>query len=230
MAERVLAVLAAALGVAAGVLGVWGTQANSERQDLETTTDSLVEERDQLNSDLAGAQDRIDELEAELATATTTTTPDEPSDEPGGGGLPGEPTYLNELEPVSGTADTRETELGGQRYRNVVRQDLLDCSDPAQVEYNLGAGYSRFTALAGLHDTVVDTTDIWRFVVTTVDGQGEHIVFQQEVQFAQLVQVDISVAGAQRLRLSIEEVDTPNESSNCYSDDSPGTWADPQLT
>ena len=229
MAERVLAVLAAALGVAAGVLGVWGTQANSERQDLETTTDSLVEERDQLSSDLAGAQDRIDELEAEMAT-TTTTTPDEPSDDPGGGGLPGEPIYLNELEPVAGTADTRETELGGQRYRNVVRQDLLDCSAPAQVEYNLGEGYSRFTALAGLHDTVVDTTDIWRFVVTTVDGQGEHIAFQQEVQFAQPVQVDISVTGAQRLRLSIEEVDTPNESSNCYSDDSPGTWADPQLT
>jgi hypothetical protein len=50
------------------------------------------------------------------------------------------------------------------------------------------------------------------------------------VQFAQPVQVDISVTGAQRLRLSIEEVDTANESSSCYTDDSPGTWADPQLT
>lgn len=231
MAERLLAVLAAGLSVVAGLLGIWGAQASSERDDLETTTDSLAEERDQLGDELADAQQRIEELEAD-STSTTTTTDPGPADDTTGttGGGPGEPVYLNELEPVSGDADTRETELGGQRYRNVVRQELKVCGTPDVVEYNLGQDYARFTAVAGLHDTVEDPTDIWRFVVTTIDGQGEHVVFQQEVPFAQPAPVDVSVEGAQRLRLSIEEVEIGWTGSNCLIDDAPATWADPELT
>jgi hypothetical protein len=223
LTERVLAVLAAALSVVAGVLALWGTRASSERDDLQATTDSLVDERDDLSGQLAEAHDRIEVLET--PTTTSTSEADEPGDTP-----PGEATYLNELEPVSGAADTRETELGGQRYRNVVRQELKVCGVPDTVEYNLGQEYSRFTALAGLHDTVDDPTDIWRFVVTTIDARGEHVVFQQEVPFAQPAAVDVSVEGAQRLRLSIEEVEIGWVGSNCLIDDAPATWADPELT
>lgn len=80
MAERLLAVLAAALGVAAGVLGVWGTRASTERDELEATADSLVEERNDLSDDLSQAHDRIDQLETEATSTTTTTTPDNPDD------------------------------------------------------------------------------------------------------------------------------------------------------
>ena len=73
MAERVLAVLAAALSVVAGGLGIWGAQATSERDDLETTADSIAEERDDLDDQLEAARQRIDELET-AATSTTTTT------------------------------------------------------------------------------------------------------------------------------------------------------------
>ena len=230
MAERLLAVLAAALGVVAGVLGVWGARATSEVDDLETTRDSLAEERDQLSDDLGAAQGRIDELEtAATSTTSTTSTTSVPADDTTNPGLPGEAVFLSEIEPVSGSADTRETELGGRRYRNVVRQELRVCGTPDKVEYNLGQDYSRFTALAGLHDTVKDPTDIWRFVVTTIDATGEHVVFEQEVPFAQPAQVDVPVAGAQRLRLSIEEVEIGWTGSNCLIDDAPATWADPQL-
>jgi hypothetical protein len=239
MAERLLAVLAALLSVVAGTLGIWGSNAASERDDLETTADSLVEERDTLRDERDRLSADLDDAQAEIArledsattttsapdTTTTTTTPG-PGDPP----LPGEPVFLNQLEPVAGNASTEETELGGQRYRNVVRLDVRECGlSPARVEYNLGAGYDRFTALAGLHDTIVQPGDVWRFVVTTLDANGEHIVFEQEVHFAQPVDVDVSVAGAQRLRLTVESVDVDGE-SGCADDDDPATWADPKLS
>lgn len=217
MAERVLALLAAILSVVAAAVGTWGAQAASERDDLAVTTDSLVDERDRLAGDLATSERRVEDLETELSTGMTTTTT-------GSDGI-----YLNELEPVSGDADTRETELDGQRYRNVVRQELKVCGTPHTVEFNLGQDYSRFTALAGLHDTVDDPTGLWRFVVTTIDAQGEHIVFEQDVPFAQPAPVDVSVLDAQRIRLSIEEVDSGYTGSNCLIDDAPATWADPLL-
>lgn len=84
--------------------------------------------------------------------------------------------------------------------------------------------------MAGLHDTVQDPDDIWRFVVTTIDGQGEHVVFEQEVPFAQPAVIDVPVAGAQRLRLSVEEVDVGCTGTNCLIDDAPATWTDPLLS
>ena len=88
MAERLLAVLAAGLSVVAGGLGIWGAQATSERDDLETTADSIAEERDQLGDELSSAQERIDELETAATSTTTTTT----SDITPTGGAPGEVT------------------------------------------------------------------------------------------------------------------------------------------
>jgi hypothetical protein len=238
LAERVLAIVAALLGVVAGGLGIWGSNATAERDDLETTADSLVEardglrdERDQLSTDLDAAQARIEELEKASAT-TTTSTPDT-TDTTGPGTsappLPGEPVFLNQLEPVAGRARTDEAQLGGQRYRNVVRQPTYECSQPVPVEYNLGAGYDRFTAKAGLEDTIIDPTDVWRFVATTIDGNGEHIVFEQELHFAQPVDVDLAVTGAQRLRLTIEEVDVDGE-AGCRDESYPALWTDPKLT
>ncbi|HEY8547015.1 MAG TPA: NPCBM/NEW2 domain-containing protein [Acidimicrobiales bacterium] len=236
MTERLLAVLAAFLSVIAGGLGIWGADASAERDELATTTDSLADERDSLASDrdqlvddLEAAQARIEELEEELATPTTIQPPD---DEPGTAApLPGEPTFLNQLEPVSGTANVDETELGGQRYRNVVRQDLvcLGTSATSTVEYNLGAGYDTFTALAGLHDTTVNPSDIWRFAVTTIDANGEHIVFEQEIRFAAPVPIDVPVAGAQRLRLSVQEVDVDGEQYCSARDENAAVWADPKI-
>ena len=49
-------------------------------------------------------------------------------------------------------------------------------------------------------------------------------------QVAQPAAVDVSVEGAQRLRLSIEEVEIGWVGSNCLIDDAPATWADPELT
>jgi hypothetical protein len=237
MAERLLAVLAAALSVVAGGLGIWGSNAASERDDLETTTDSLVEERDavqdqrdQLDADLADAQATIDDLEKASATTvpetTLATSPDGSTAPP----LPGEPAFLNQLDPVAGDVSTDEAELGGQRYRNLVRIDLADCDYDSLVEYNLGAGYDTFTAQMGPTDTVEDSSDTWRFVITTIDANGEHILLEKEMKVAQVEEVSVPVAGAQRLRLSVEDVDVDTETSRCSYEDNAAVWADPKLT
>jgi hypothetical protein len=239
MAERLLAVLAAGLSVVAGGLGIWGSNAASERDDLETTTDSLVDERDavqderdQLDAELAEAQATIDDLEKASSTTTTTvpdtsTDPDDPTAPP----QPGEPIFLNQFDPVAGNVDTDEAELGGQRYRNVVRIDTVDCSDdPDEVEYNLGAGYDTFTAKMGPVDTISESNDTWRFVVTTIDANGEHIALEQEMHVAQVEDVDVPVAGAQRIRLSVEAVEVDTESGACTGEYNAAAWADPKLS
>lgn len=228
LTERVLAIVAGLLSVATGVVGLWGAQASADRDELETRTDALIVERDKLGAELAAAEEEIAGLRttgASTTTTTTTATTAPPPDAPPPGA-----TYLNELDPVSGSVETGETELGGQRYLNVVRQDLKVCGTPDTAEFNLGQDFSTFTALVGLHDTVKDPTDLWRFVVTTIDGDGEHVVFQEEVPFAQPAQVAVSVDGAQRLRLEVVEVDIGWTGSNCLIDDAPATWAEPLLT
>jgi hypothetical protein len=238
MAERLLAVLAAALSVVAACLGIWGSNAASERDDLETTADSLVDQRDaiqdqrdKLDGDLADAQATIDDLEKASST-TTTTAPDpvaEPED-PNAPPLPGEPIFLNQFDPVSGSVNTDEAELGGDRYRNLVRINAADCDNPYSAEYNLGAGYDTFTAKAGPIDTISQSNDAWRFVLTTIDANGEHIVFEQEMRVAQVADVSVSVAGAQRLRLSTEPIDLDTETGGCDTETYGSVWADTKLT
>lgn len=240
LSESVLALLAAALTLTTAGLGVIAASTASERDELATTADSLVDERDvlrddrdQLAEDLDAAEALIEDLEEAEASASTTLVPDD-SDGPDNPGapLPGGSTFLNQLDPVAGNPSTEETELAGERYRDVVRQGLRSCdgtANPDIVEYNLGAGYERFTALAGLHDTVEDSADIWRFSVTTIDGNGEHVVFEDEIHFAAPVEVDVPIAGARRLRLTVREVDVDGQ-PGCYVNNYVAVWANPKLT
>jgi hypothetical protein len=131
MAERVLAVLAAALSVVAGGLGIWGVQATSERDDLETTADSIAEERDQLGDELSSAQERIDELEAAATSTTTTTTSDITSSGAPGEVSPGSAGVFRETgdSPVTFARgygidlDTRDTNWGVRNWSGDIKLD-----------------------------------------------------------------------------------------------------------
>jgi hypothetical protein len=148
---------------------------------------------------------------------------------PSGQPPPDDVTYLSELEPVAGSVETEEITLAGVNYRNVVRLSLDPCGS-REAEYNIGKGYSRFTAKVGLHDAVEDPRNRWRFIVQAIDDQGEETIFEEEIPFGQVADLDEPVDGAVRLRLIVEEIETPTDLCGGSSDTKDSaTWADPAL-
>ncbi|CAN5909379.1 hypothetical protein BH23ACT10_BH23ACT10_20690 [soil metagenome] len=179
---------------------------------------------------LAEAQERLRELEAQLAEQSDPPDGAVPSGS-SGGTAPAQVTFLDELEPASGSVDTEPTALGGVEYRHVVRLDLNACDDPDAAEFNLGKQYSRFTAKVGLRDETKDTDDRWRFLVETIGDNGRQIVFNPEIPFGEVEDLDVSVDGVLRLRLTVEEIGEARigDLGVCSTTSDPATWAEPTL-
>jgi hypothetical protein len=92
-------------------------------------------------------------------------------------------------------------ELNGRTYNNSVMQDTQGVlSGPDYAEYLLGRDYTDFCAVVG----VWDKTDDDQIVNAEITLDGE-IVWNETIELGSLMQVDIPVEGALRLRLSIRD-------------------------
>jgi hypothetical protein len=87
----------------------------------------------------------------------------------------------------------------------------------ATLDYDLGRRYSSFSARVGLRDDS-DPESVQRFEVFA-DGE---MLFQADVAFGQLQQIDVSIAGKLRLQLAVTTINDDYHRAVA-------TWCDPQI-
>lgn len=224
----VLGVLTALLTCATAAFGLFGLRAEQQRTEaeseasaltlqvvdlsatiagLESERDSIESERDSMQAEIVELEQQRDQLRASLDEAAQISTDDFEPDSA--------PTYLGELEPVSGpsfTIDSREVH-GRQTLRSIVQE--LEC--PTAIEWNLGGRYQEFTAWAGLDDESRNRDARARF---TVIADGE-VLDEVVLGLTEHKEFAVDIEGRFRLILEMELI-SPDR---CFYH-AEGVWGD----
>ena len=117
--------------------------------------------------------------------------------------VPPKPVTLASLKELNGVGIFHDSaDMQGVHYSGPLRFDIHPWS-AAKLDYNLGKKYVTLHCIFGFIDTA-STSFTWKFRVSSVDGQSESPLFEQEIATGQAGTVDVPVVGVLRLRFTVE--------------------------
>ncbi|WP_262284189.1 NPCBM/NEW2 domain-containing protein [Micromonospora sp. MA102] len=158
----------------------------------------------------AVAQDGMARDGAATPGPATTNAPPPPA---------GSRAWLFDLPPVEGGEGWRHrpATVAGHRYEQSLVASTCFATNDETASLNLGTGFTRFQARAGVADTAPGDYRT-RFTVL-VDGE---VAFRRELGLGDVAEVDVPVAGKLRLVLKVESV-------GLTSCDDAAAWIEPKL-